>query len=304
VKPAPFVHHAPDSVEEAIGLLHQHGDEAKVLAGGQSLLPLMAMRLATPARVVDIGRIATLRHVEPTPRAADGTTGLRIPAGVTLRTAERSQVVRATNPLLAAALPHVAHPPIRNRGTVCGSLAHADPAAELPAVLAASDGSLTVRSTRGTRTIAAADLYRSYLDTSIEPDELVIHVDLPAWPPGAGWSFQELARRPGYFALAGVAVVLVHDADGGVDARIAACGVGATPVRLLQAEAAARRVRLSAAAEPADRRIDVGGIVDAARTEVDPPTDVHATGAYRRHVLGVLVRRALIEATGRAEVTA
>jgi carbon-monoxide dehydrogenase medium subunit len=185
VKPAPFVHHAPDSVDEAIGLLHQHGDEAKVLAGGQSLLPLMAMRLATPARVVDIGRIASLRALEPVPRVAGDAVGLRIAAGVTLRTAERSAALRAANPLLAAALPHVAHPPIRNRGTVCGSVAHADPAAELPTVLTALEGRVAVRAASGTRTIAAAELYRSYLDTSIEPDELVTHIDLPPWPKGA-----------------------------------------------------------------------------------------------------------------------
>jgi carbon-monoxide dehydrogenase medium subunit len=299
VKPAPFVHHAPDSVEEAIGLLHQHGDEAKVLAGGQSLLPLMAMRLATPARVVDIGRIGALRRLDPAPADAGGSVGLRIAAGVTMRTAQRSAAVRDANPLLAAALPHVAHAPIRNRGTICGSVAHADPAAELPTVLTALDGQVVVRSARGTRTIAAAELYRSYLDTSIEPDELVTNIDLPPWPLGAGWSFQELARRPGDFALAGVAVVLRHDGRTVVDARIAACGVAATPVRLSQTEAHVRGAGLLPGPGSPSTRAVIADVAAGARHEVDPPDDVHATAAYRRHVLGLLVGRALTEALER-----
>jgi len=285
MKPPPFEYHAAASVEEAVGLLAEHGDEAKVLAGGQSLVPLLALRLARPAHLIDINGVGDLGSV------ANGS-GLTLGALVRHRVAERSEVVRRANPLFADALGLIGHVAIRNRGTVGGSVAHADPAAELPTVLVALDGEVEVRSGRGTRRVAARDLFEGFLTTSLAADELLTAVRCPAWAAGTGWSYQEFSRRSGDFAVAGTAVTLRVEGGTIAEARIALSGVSATPVRATEAEKALAGQRPSADAWAA--------AAAAAAAGVDPPSDVHGTAAYRRHLVGSLVRRALAEASTRA----
>jgi aerobic carbon-monoxide dehydrogenase medium subunit len=287
VKSPPFEYFAPSSLDEALALLHEHGDDAKVLAGGQSLIPILALRLAHPAVLVDIGGIVALGDI-----AANGM--LTIGAGVTQRQAERSLTVTSTCPLLAETLPSIAHPQIRNRGTVGGSVAHADPAAELPAVMLALDAIMTIRGLTGTRTVAAADFFQSYLETAIAVDELLIDIRVPVVAAtGAGAAFQEISRRHGDFALAGAATRVELDSDGRVrEARVAFCGVAATPV---SADAATSAL--------VGRALDEATITEVSRlaaAELDPPSDVHATGAYRKHIAGVLASRTLTLANARA----
>src|SRR4051812_33814261 len=198
MKPPLFEYHAPASIDEAVGLLAEHGDEAKVLAGGQSLIPLLSLRLARPAHLVDVNGLSELAGI------ANGK-GLELGALVRHRAAERSADVKAASPMVAAALRFVGHAAIRNRGTVGGSVAHADPAAELPAVLLALGGEVVAQSERGSRTIPAADMFQGFLTTALEPDELLTAVRFPASPAGAGWSFMEFSRRSGDFAIIGVA---------------------------------------------------------------------------------------------------
>jgi carbon-monoxide dehydrogenase medium subunit len=290
MKPPPFTYHRPGSLYEALALLGEHGDEAKVLAGGQSLVPLLSLRLAHPLHLVDINRLnGQLTQI------ADQDGGLTIGALVRQRSAERSPTVEQRCPLLAEALPLIGHSQIRNRGTICGSLAHADPASELPAVAIALGAELVARSqARGERTIPAGSFFSGLFTTALEPDELLTYVRLPAWPPGAGWSFQEVARRHGDFALAGVAAVVQVDTTGQTctDVRLAAIGVGPTPVRGEAAEAALRGEALSPDA--------VTSAAQALSREIDPASDIQATAAYRRHVTAVLARRTLEEAAMRA----
>jgi aerobic carbon-monoxide dehydrogenase medium subunit len=295
MKPPPFTYHRPGTLEEALDLLGEYGDEAKVLAGGQSLLPLLSLRLAHPAHLVDINRINGTSSQIGQP---DGGLGLTIGALVRQRAAEASPVVRAGCPLLAEALPLIGHTQIRNRGTVCGSLAHADPASELPAVALALDGEMVAQSrARGTRVIAADAFFRGYLTTALEPDELLTELRLPAWPAGTGWSFQEVARRHGDFALVGIAAALRLDAAGTCqDVRLAAIGAGPGPLRGRAAEAALRGQPFSPES--------VTAAAQALGKEVDPASDVQATAAYRRHVTMVLTRRALEEAAARARASA
>ncbi len=285
MKPAPFEYVAPRSVEEAVRLLGEHGADAKILAGGQSLVPLMNMRLARPSIIVDINRIPALDYITPGPGV------LRVGALCRQRTAETSPAVAAQCPLLRDALRLVGHAQIRNRGTIGGSIAHADPSAELAAVLAALGGDVSVQGPGGTRVIAASDLFVTYLTTSLEADELLTEVRFPALLPGAGWSWMEIARRHGDFALVGVGVVLAL--RGGVisEARIALTGVGPTPVRASEAE------RLLTGRAPSEGLWDETGSM--VHTSLEPDGDIHASPEYRKHVAGVLTRRALREALTR-----
>lgn len=287
MKPPLFEYHAPASVEEAVGLLAEHGDEAKVLAGGQSLMPLLSLRLARPAHLVDVNGLSELTGIT-------NGTGLDLGALVRHRTAERDRDVATANPLVAEAITYIGHAAIRNRGTIGGSIAHADPAAELPAVLAALDGEVVVRSGRGERTIPAAELFEGFLTTTLQPDELLTAVRFPAWPAGAGWSFTEFSRRSGDFAIVGVAAVVQLGAGGAIaDARLAFTGVGGTPVRARQAEAAL------AGQTPSIELWHTAG--QEAASELDPSSDLHGTAAYRRHLASVLAERALQEAANRAK---
>ncbi|RMH20842.1 MAG: xanthine dehydrogenase family protein subunit M [Acidobacteria bacterium] len=287
MKPAPFQYHAPASVEEVLALLAEHGDEAKVLAGGQSLVPAMNFRLAQPSVLVDLGRIPELAYV----REVDG--GLAIGAMTRQRTVERSDLVAARAPLVAETLPHVAHPQIRNRGTFGGSIAHADPAAELPAVLLALAGSCRLRGPRGERVVAAADFFTGLFETALEPDELLLEVMLPPLPAGSGWAFCELARRHGDYALVGVAATLTLSEGRVESARIAYLSVGEGPVLAPRAAAAL------AGRSPDEETIRAAAAA-AAHHDVDPTGDIHASADYRRHLVEVLTRRALHRAARRA----
>ena len=287
MKLPPFEYHLAESVEEAVALLAQWGDEAKVLAGGQSLVPLLSFRLARPAHLVDVNTIAELAYI------SDGS-GLEIGATVRHRDAERSEVVAAEAPIVAAALGFVGHAAIRNRGTVGGSIAHADPAAELPAVLTALRGEVVARSTRGVRTIPAESFIEGFLTTALEPDELVTAIRLPPWPPSTGWAFNEFSRRNGDFAIVGVATLVGLGPDGRVsDARIVFSGVGTTPVRAVAAE----RAMIGEVPSPA-LWADAGA---QAGTEIDPPADLHGSADYRRQLARVLAARSLEEAHQRAK---
>ncbi len=287
MKAAPFDYRTPTTLDETLALLGEFSGDAKLLAGGQSLVPLMNFRLAKPNMLIDLNRVAELSSVRP----VDG--GLAFGAMTRQRVLEHDQRVRERLPLLAAATEWIAHPQIRNRGTIGGSLAHADPASELPAVALVHEAIVTARSASGgQREIPASDFFVTYLTTALEPDEILTEVTVPALPAGSGWAIVEVARRHGDFALAGVAASLTLDSSGTIaDARIGLFGVDATARRAAAAEAALRGQR------PDADRLREAAIL--ARDEIEPATDVHATAAYRRHVVAVLVERALREAVGR-----
>jgi len=279
VKPPRFDYAAPTTLDEALKLLAEHGEEAKVLAGGQSLMPMLNMRLARPAVLVDVNRVAELEYIQ---RSGDVVAigGLARQHDVSV-----SAEVRDGCPLVARALAHVGHPAIRYRGTICGSLAHADPAAEMPAVAIALGATMVAQSVRGTRSIAAAEFFRSWFTTALDPDELLVEVQLRAQPPRAGCAFAEVARRHGDFAQAGVAVTLERDGRAVRDVRLVALAAGPAPVRLSRAEAELEgRVPDSSTLEAA---------AAAASGEITPPSDIHSSADYKRAVLAVLVKRAV-----------
>jgi carbon-monoxide dehydrogenase medium subunit len=286
MKLPPFEYEAPTTVAEAIDLLAEHLDEASVLAGGQSLIPLLALRLARPEVLIDINGIAELSGVS----AADG--GVAIGAMTREYVAEESKVIADTVPLLAAALPLIGHEAIRSRGTIGGSLAHADAAAELPAVARALDAEFVVRGPSGMRVIPAAQWFEGYLTTARRPDELLVEVRFPTAGRGTGVSFQEVARRHGDFAIVGLAVSLVL--SGGVisDARLAFAGVSDVPVRAAAAEDLLAGERPSAELFAEAARLATG--------DIDPPADLHGSSDYRKTVAATIVRRGLREAAGNA----
>jgi carbon-monoxide dehydrogenase medium subunit len=269
--PAPFDYRRAEHLEEALGLLQEHGDDAKALAGGHSLLPLMKLRLATPGLLVDIGRLQDLSYVR-----LDGDR-VRIGALTRHRDLEIDPVLREQVPLLAHVAGQVGDPQVRHRGTIGGSLAHGDPASDLPAACLALGAELTLRSARGERTVPAAEFFTGFLETALAPDELLVEISVPA-VPGAGWSFQKFNRRAQDWAIVGVAAV--RNGTTGV----ALVNMGPTPLRARAVEEA-----LAAGASPAEAagRADEG---------LDPPGDLNASPEYRRHLARVLVRRALEEA--------
>ncbi len=288
MKPAPFDYFAASSADEAVGLLAKHGDDAMVLAGGQSLLPLLNLRLARPAVLVDVSKVGELDYIRESDR------GLEIGAVTSKRNVEHSALVRERHPLLHATTCLIAHPPIRSRGTVGGSLVQADPAAEYPALAVALDAELHVASSEGERTIAADDFFHGFLATDLAPGELLKSVLWPKLEPGSGWSCLEFARRPGDFALAGVVVTVSLD-DGGrfAETRLVPFGVGARPVRLRDAE----QTLLGEA--PGDAVYERAA--ERAVASLEPPhSDVHASSEYRLHLMRVLLGRALTEASARA----
>ena len=287
MKPAAFEYLRPGSVDEALELLERHGADAKPLAGGQSLVPAMNFRLAQPAVLVDLNGVADLAGIA----AADG--GLRIGAMTRQRAVERSAFAAERAPLLAETLPFIAHPQIRNRGTVGGSLAHADPAAELPAVMVAAQALLLLRRRGGERRVEAERFFTGLFATALEPGELLTAVELPAMAPRTGWAFAEVSRRHGDYALVGVACLVTLDGRGRcASARVALLSVGEGPV-LAPSVAAA----LAGAAPTPEAVRSAAEEVDA---DVDPPSDIHASAAYRRRLARVLTRRALTRAFDRA----
>jgi len=286
VKPPRFEYHRTGTVDEVVALLAEYGDEAKVLAGGQSLVPLLSLRLARPAHLVDINRVAGLATI-------GNGNGLTLGAMVRHRSIERSDVVQRANPLLAHAVRFIGHSAIRNRGTVGGSIAHADPAAELPAVLLVLEGEVEARRAQGTRTVPAAALFEGFLTTALQPDELLTAIRVPPMPAGTGWSFQEFSRRSGDFAIVGVAATVRLDGNGNVgEARLAFSGVDQVPLRATAAES------LLAGATPSDDLWK--SAAHAAATPLEPASDIHGSAAYRTHLAAVLAERALREAHDRA----
>lgn len=294
MKPAPFRYLAPRGREEVLETLSEFGTDAKVLAGGQSLVPLLAMRLARPSVLVDLNRVRGLSFIR---QASDE---IAIGAMTRQRAAETHRVVASKIPLLGEAVRQIGHPQIRNRGTVGGSLAHADPSAELPSAAAALGASFVLASERGERVVDCEGFFTGYLATALEPDELLTEIRFPIPPPGTGWAFCEVARRHGDFALVGVAVLMLPDGDGGcAEARVALTGVGAGPVRVPDAEAALGGTRLDDQTACAATAVKAGRIVCG---QIDPPSDIHATSQYRKHVAGVLTERAIAQAAQRARI--
>jgi carbon-monoxide dehydrogenase medium subunit len=288
MKPAPFNLLRPKNVEEALALLQSYRAEAKVLAGGQSLVPLMNFRLAQPHNLIDLNGVVGLNEIKVDERS------LTLGAMVRQRDVERSPAIAERLPILREAIAQVAHPAIRNRGTVGGSLVHADPAAELPLLAIALDATFQLRSARGSRSVAARDFYQGYLSTDIAPDELLVEIVFHLPPLGAGWCFTEIARRHGDFAIVAVAVLLDFGRDRSVNfARVALGGVGPAPLRV----AAVEEILLGG--RPGAELYRRAGA--AAAEAVDPPTDIHASSGYRRQITGVLVRRALATAEGRVK---
>ncbi|MQA13306.1 MAG: xanthine dehydrogenase family protein subunit M [Pseudonocardiaceae bacterium] len=287
MKPPPFYYAAPATVSEALSLLSEHREsEPRVLAGGQSLVPLMNFRLAHPTHVIDLNKVTELSFL----RSDDG----RLTIGAMTRQAvlERSAEVRLGAPLLAEAAGMIAHEPIRHRGTVGGSIAHADPAAELPAVALAMDAELVAASGRGERVIPATEFFLGPFTTALEPDEVLTEVRLPA-APGTGYAFVEFSRTHGNFALVGVAALLELDGDRIGRAALALCGAGPCALRVTEAE------RLLAGASPDGDAI--GEAAEVAAAGLTPSSDAHASGEFKLRLTRIYVQRALETALARAQ---
>ncbi len=284
MKPAPFAYVRPECLDDAIGVLEEHGEEAKVLAGGQSLMATLNMRLSAPAVLVDIGSVPGLAGIE------EVGGGLRIGAMTRHAEVEASDLVRSQAPLIASAMPHIAHPAVRNRGTFGGSIALADPAAELPACALALGARMTIAGNGGTRTVDADAFFRGLYETALGPGEVLTAMDVPGI--GAGWTsgFMELARRHGDYAIIGLAAHV--EADGGKfgRGRLVFFGAGERPVSAVRSAALLEGERWSDAL--GDR------IADSLREELDPPEDLNADAAMRRHLAGVLARRVLAPLAG------
>jgi aerobic carbon-monoxide dehydrogenase medium subunit len=285
MKLPPFDYACPPSIAEAVALLAAHDGEAKPLAGGQSLVPMLAFRVAAPALVVDLRKIAELRQI----KISNG--GVTLGAMTRWRDILDDERLRSAHPLLVAAVAHVAHYQIRNRGTVGGSLAHADPAAELPGIAVTCEAKIAATGPAGERVIAAADFFQGPLTTALNPDELITEIRFPAWPAHRRFGFAEFARRRGDFALAGAALFYDEDAGKAANAHVGAIGVADRPLRL----AAVEQVLNGTAIDDAV----IAKAEAAAAAVVNPADDIHATGVYRKALIGVMVERALRSASAR-----
>jgi len=282
LKPSGFVYHRPDSLEEALEVLGRVGDEGKVLAGGQSLIPMLSMRLVAPEHLVDINQVDGLATVE----VADG----RVLVGATVRHSalEKHQAASRAIPLLAQALTHVAHPTIRNRGTSVGSLVHADPAGEMPAVLSLLDGTVQVASLAGTRDVSASEFFLGPMESAVKPGEMAVSAQFAVPPSGTGSAWHELSRRHGDYAMCGVGALVTMDADRRVtSARVGLISVGPVPVLIDVTEALAGRSVDELDPTPAAELVDEA---------IDPEADIHASADYRGHLARGLVGRALTTA--------
>ncbi len=282
MKLPPFEYACPTSISEAVALLASHDGEAKPLAGGQSLVPMMAFRVASPSLLVDLRKLAELRQIRIT---QDGVT---LGAMVRWRDILEDARLKTAHPLLVAAVEHVAHYQIRNRGTVGGSIAHADPAAEMPGIVVTCEAQIAVLGKAGARTIAAGDFFRGPLMTALKPDEIITEIRFPMWPAKRRFGFQEFARRRGDFAMAAAAVF--YDDDGGKarNAHVGVIGVADRPLRLPSVEAVINGQKIDDAV--------IAKAEAAASAAVDPADDIHSSGAYRKALVGVMVERALKDA--------
>ncbi len=281
MKPPKFDYYDPRSLDEALALLDRHSDNAKVLAGGQSLMPLLNMRLARPSIVVDINQIEELNYV----RASDG--GIAIGAIARQRALQTEKLIAERVPILREAAYYIAHPQIRSRGTICGSIAHADPAAELPALALALDAEMILTSAKAARTVGAKAFFQSFFTTALKANEILTEVRFPAPPKDSAWSVLEISRRHGDFAIAGIIAGLVLESNREViaHARLVYFGVGATPIRVTAAEEALIGHTASESAFEA--------AAQSAKQGIDPTSDIHATEEYRRALAATLTKRAL-----------
>ena len=289
MKPAAFEYVLADSVEGACAALAQAGSDAKIIAGGQSLVPMLNFRLLRPSTLIDINRIPGLSTIR------DERQSIRVGALTRHHQLETSPLIAEYFPVITEAMGHVAHLAIRNRGTIGGSLSHADPAAELPMLSVLLDAKLRIASSNGERTVEAGDFFLDALTSDLREGELLTEIAIPKLPSRSGWGFAEVARRGGDFALAAAAAILTVTDGAVARARVAVMGVGKTPLRMPEAEA----LLTGQAIEPAllDR------VCGAVRSRVEPDTDLHASADYRRHLVGVLVQRTLADAWRRAAET-
>lgn len=289
MKPAPFKYIAAASVDHALALKSEYGDEARFLAGGQSLVPTLNFRLAQPAVLIDINPLAQLSGI-----ARANGHALRIGALARYRMLERDPLIAEAMPLMREALPHIAHPQIRNRGTLGGNLSHADPASEMPAVVLALGGRLRARSTKGERWMSASEFFVGPLTTALASDELLAEIEIPTQPPRSGACFMEVSRRRGDFALIGVAAVLTVGDDAQCKGVwLALCGAGETPLDVSQSAHALIGQAISGAA--------IDHVAAAVQKSIDPPGSIHAGKDFQRHLAGVLVKRAVRCAWERAQ---
>ncbi len=289
MKPAPFEYKVPSTLDEALALLHEYGDQAKLLAGGQSLVPAMNFRVVQPGVLIDLNRVPDIDYIRP-----ENQDTLRIGAMTRERQLEFDPLIAKWSPLLAEAMPHVAHPQIRNRGTLGGSLAHADPAAELPVIMLALGARFKVCNASNERWVDAQNFFQGMFTTDLSPDEMLVEIELPAMQPRTGWSFMEVAPRAGDYALMGVAVLVTLDDRGKCKrARLVYLNAGDGP---LEAKEAAR---LLEGEKPENRLIESAAAL-AAQKEINPFGNIHASTDYQRHLASVLTRRALIQALQRA----
>lgn len=288
MKPPKFDYFAPDSIESALALITEHGDDARFLAGGQSLVPMMNFRVAAPSALIDLNGIAALRGIR-----IDDAGCLHIGAMTRTREIEMDETIVHANPLLHAAAPNIAHIQIRNRGTIGGSLAHADPAAELPGIVLACEAEIHIIGPGGPRSVAAADFFEGIFSTALQDGDMITEIVFPAWPSTRRWAFEEISRREGDFAMVGVAAWYDLDDTGKISAAgLAAIGAGDTPLRLPSGE------QFLTGQTPGDKLF-----ADAARAAVNdlhPGSDIHASAEYRREVGGVLVERTLKSAWERS----
>ncbi len=286
MKPPSFAYHAPHTLNEALSLLNQYGSDAKILAGGQSLVPMMNFRVAQPAILIDINRIKELAYIK------DGNDGLRLGAMTRQRTVERDANVAKRAPLLHETVPHIAHPQIRNRGTIGGSVAHADPAAELPTIMLTLNAKFLAKNTKGERWIESKDFFVGLFTTALEPDELLAEIHVPPMPARSGYAFEEVARRHGDYAMMGAAATLTLDESGKCkDVRLVFLSVGETP--LLSSSAAQALI----GNKPTPELIQSA----ATNTDITPSSNIHASERYRKHLANVLGKRVLMKAYERAQ---
>lgn len=289
MKPASFEYHAPRTLDEALALKAEHGDEGKALAGGQSLIPAMNFRVAQPGLLIDLNKIDELRYI----RKQNGS--LLVGAMTIQSEVEHSDLAAQHAPLVHETMPNIAHPQIRNRGTLGGSLAHADPAAELPVVALALNARFRAQSSQGERWLDARDFFQGFFTVALNPDELLVEIEFPAMPPNTGWAFLEVARRSGDYAMAGLAALLTLDEQGTcAKARLVYLNVGDGPVDALRA---AERLE---GASPDETTFEEAAQI-ASQEDIDPFGNVHASPDYQRHLVKVLTQRALATALQRAQ---
>lgn len=289
MKPAPFEYHAPETLEQALGLLYEYGDEAKLLAGGQSLVPAMNFRVVQPGALIDLNRVRELGFIR------EQGAALRIGAMTRERQLEFDPLVAKQTPLLAEAVPFIAHPQIRNRGTLGGSIVNADPAAELPVLMLALGARLKARNVSGERWIDAQDFFAGMFTTALAPHEILVEIELPYSPPRTGWSFMEVAPRAGDYASMGVAALVTLDEhDRCTQAKLVYLNAGDGPVDAQEAAALL-------AGETLNEQVIASAAELASRKEVTPFGNIHASIEYQRHLANVLTRKALKQAVKRAE---